>query len=146
MASGFTNHHGVPATATSWTPPTFTEYKLIMGTLTMVPMSFREFEYLRLLDERGPLLNSRDWADAVDLHIRALTKPAPDKPILVKHSFQLVLMWACDNVLSHREIFGIPTTTREPSSSDSNSNALNEDDSIESMTSFVKWMKSQIGS
>jgi hypothetical protein len=144
MASGFTNHHGMPATATSWTPPTFAEYKLIMGTLTMVPMSFREFEYLRLLDESDPLLNSRDWANEVDLHIRALTKPAPDEPVFVKHSFQRVLMWACDNVLSHRGVFGIPTTAQEPSSSDSSSNTLYEDDSIESMKSFVKWMKSQI--
>jgi len=107
-------------------------------------MSFREFEYLRLLDETGPLLNSRDWAEAVDLHIRTLTKPATNKPVLVKPSFQHVLMWACDNVLSRRGVFGVPTTAQEPSSSSSSSNDLYEDDLIQSMTSFVKWMKSQI--
>lgn len=105
----------------------------------MVPMGFREFEYLRLLDEDGPLRNSLDWANAVDWHIRALTKPATDKPELVKRSYQLVLMRACDEVLSHRGVFASPTTQE---SSRSGSRVLYKEDSIESMTSFEQWLNS----
>lgn len=104
-------------------------------------MGFCEFEYLRLLDEDGLLLNSRDWANAVDWHIQALTKPATDKPALVKRSYQLVLMRACDRVLSYRGVFGPPTSPRESSSS--GSRALYEEGSIESMTFFEQWLNSQ---
>jgi hypothetical protein len=130
------------ARATSWMPPTFAEYKRIMGTLTMVPMGFCEFEYLRLLDEDGPLLNTRDWANAVDWHIQALTKPATDKPAPVKRSFQLILMRACDWVLSHRGVFGSATNPQE--SSASGSRALSKEDSIESKTFLKQWLNSQV--
>jgi len=113
-----------------------------MGDLTMLPMSFCKFEYLRLLDEDGPLFNSRDWANAVDCHIRALTKPASNKPALVKRSYQLVLTSACDKVLSRRGVFSSATVGQESSSS--RSKALNEEDSVASTTSFEQWLNSQM--